>query len=52
MVGRRTCDQEVASSIPGQARLPITTMGKVFTSMCHAELEKTRFKKRLLGLGF
>ena len=34
MVGRRTCDQEVASSIPGQARLRTTTLGKLFTPNC------------------
>jgi len=34
MVGRRTCDQEVASSIPDQARLRTTTLGKLFTPNC------------------
>jgi len=35
MVGRRTCDQEVESSIPGQeAAAYTTTLGKLFTPMC------------------
>ena len=34
MVGRRTCDQEVASSIPGRARLRTTNLGKLFTPNC------------------
>jgi len=53
MVGRRTCDQEVASSIPGQARLPITTLGKLFTSMCHTGLEKNWvFLKKVVRFRF
>jgi len=30
----QTCDQEVASSIPGRARLRTTTLGKLFTPKC------------------
>jgi len=33
-VGRRTYDQEVASSIRGQARPRTTTLGKLLTAIC------------------